>query len=760
MKTGEQSRLKATLRPVLIIILFLPLIAFSQQAEIKGIITDANDGLPLSGVNIMVDSSGGTATDSDGRYILQVGPGKHQLLFRFIGYKTALFEFETRGGESLIHDIQLEPFMVELNTAVISASKYEQHLSDVTVSMEVIKPEFIERQNAYRLDDALRLIPGVDVLDDQASIRGGSGYAYGAGSRVMLLVDDLPMLTGDLNDVKWSFIPIELIGQVEVIKGASSALYGSSALNGVINVRTATPGEKPETTVDLSAGFYNNPVRDELNWWWDGVPFFGGLKVSHLRKAGPFDITLGVNVFGDEGYRTDNYSKYGRFTGGLRYNSPKLEGFSAGFHTSFHYQDISDFLIWTDADSGAWIPSEVSVTPTEGIRFNFDPYLNYFDKRNGKHSLLTRYYKITNNFPSDPDKQNGSDYLYGEYQYQREFNKNIHLVTGTSASYTAGNSALYGDHSGSTLALFAQYDQHLFQRLSVSLGLRWEWYRMDNTTDDSRPVIRAGVNYQAAKATYLRASFGQGYRFPSMAEKYTATSLGSLNIFPNPDLTSESGWSVEAGIRQGFRLGSWNNVVDFALFWTEYQDMIEFIFGIYTSDTNEIPTLDDLGFKSINIGTARISGIDLSVSGNGKAGNAVFNYYAGYTYMNPLDLSSDTNDDLILKYRYRHSAKGDIEVMIKMFNTGLTIAYQSFIERIDPIFEEEILGQEVFPGLKEYRQEHDQGSLMLDYRIGWQVTKSSRVSLIIKNLLNMEYMGRPGDIQPPRNISLQYVLNL
>jgi len=69
--------------------------------------------------------------------------------------------------------------------------------------------------------------------------QGGSGYSYGAGSRVLVLVDDLPLLSPDAGDVKWDYLPVENISQVEIIKGASSVLYGSSALNGIINVRTA-----------------------------------------------------------------------------------------------------------------------------------------------------------------------------------------------------------------------------------------------------------------------------------------------------------------------------------------------------------------------------------------------------------------------------------------------------------------------------------------------------------------------------------------
>ena len=129
------------------------------------------------------------------------------------------------------------------------------------------------------------------------------------------------------------------------------------------------PDDVPETTVNLSGGLFTRPSRRELSWWWDGVPLFGGLKVSHLRKAGPFDITLGLNGFWDEGYRTDNYQRYGRFSAGLRFNPENVEGLSAGFHTSIQLQKSSDFLIWTDADSGAFVQNPVSVSPTDWISF-------------------------------------------------------------------------------------------------------------------------------------------------------------------------------------------------------------------------------------------------------------------------------------------------------------------------------------------------------------------------------------------------------
>jgi outer membrane receptor protein involved in Fe transport len=63
------------------------------------------------------------------------------------------------------------------------------------------------------------------------------------------------------------------------------------------------------------------------------------------------------------------------------------------------------------------------------------------------------------------------------------------------------------------------------------------------------------LTFQAAEYTYLRASWGEGYRFPSIAESFVNLNLGGVGIFPNPKLEEESGWYSEVGIKQGFPLG-------------------------------------------------------------------------------------------------------------------------------------------------------------------------------------------------------------
>ncbi len=739
-------------------------VSVAQSGHVRGKVKDALSGESLPGVSILLPDGSGAATDDKGNYSIRLSQGELTITYSFIGYKNEKVTVQINKDETVVRDVSLRPVPVELNPAVISASRYEQRLSDVTVSMEVIPSNYIKSINTTQLDKTISLMPGVDVIDGQANIRGGGGFSYGAGSRVQVLIDELPMLSGDVNDVKWDALPIEIIDQVEIIKGASSALYGSSALNGVINLRTASPGIKPATNITVSSGMYMKPKRDELTWWWDHNPLIGNLQFSHLRKAGPFDISIGGSGMYDEGYRKDNYLKYGRMNAGLRFNSRKVKGLSAGLNTNYQLQSLADFIVWQNADSGAFLQNPDAFTPMKGSRLNIDPYITYFDGLNGKHSLKTRYYRVNNKFEEDADKNNGSDYFYGEYQFHKKFKNNLHWSIGAAGSYTKGTSNLYGNHSGSTMAVYSQFDRKFFEKLSASLGLRWERYTLDRTDDESKPVMRLGLNYELSKLTFVRASFGQGFRYPSMAEKYTSTGLASVKIFPNPVLKPETGWNTELGIRQGILLGKWSGFLDVSGFWTEYNNMMEFIFGLYNPDS-VAPTIDYIGFKSINTGKARINGVDISLTGQGQAGPLKMKFFAGYTYMNPIDLSRDaqgpdTLENQILKYRYRHAAKGDMGVQYKNFDTGITMVYNSFMERIDAAFEEKILGRYFFPGLKAYRQKNNKGYMFMDFRFGWQMTTTSKINLQVKNLLNKEYMGRPGDIQPPRSVNLQYVLKI
>ncbi len=743
---------------LILLYIFSQNILHGQQVHVTGKVFDDLTNEVIPGVNIFIDNKEGLATGINGAFDFLLTNGKHTIRFSYVGYESKTETVTLNGDDTVTLNIRLKPSAINLNTAVITAGLYMQKLSDVSVSMTVIKPRLIEQQNTHGADELLDKMPGIDILDGQASIRGGGGYSYGAGSRVLLVLDGLPLITADVGEVKWNFLPVENTAQIEIVKGASSTLYGSSALNGVINLRTKWPGLKPQTVFTFYSGLFDKPKRKELSWWWNENPMFNGIRFSHLHRYKNFDIVAGADLYGNAGYREKNYEQHARADFKLRYRPEKIKGLSVGLSTNIQWQRTSDFFLWQDADSGAFMQQQAGVAPTTGFRLQINPWTKYFDKRGNKHSLLTQYYKVKNNFEKNPGKNNGSEMYYGEYRFYKNIAEKFDLNAGATAMFGVTRAKLYGNHVSNNFAVYVQTEYKINGVLTLSGGYRSEYYSIDDADKKISNVFRAGINYKVASYTFLRASFGQGYRYPSVAEKYIATSVGALNIFPNPKLKPETGWSSEAGIKQGYRLGVVTGFVDAAIFWTEYKNMIEFTFGIYKPDSVDIPTFNDIGFKSLNVGKARITGLDFNVSGRMKSGAVSSLFFLGYTYMNPVDLTSDTLENNILKYRYRHSLKSDISFSYKKITVGITAVYRSFMERIDPAFEEPLFGMEIMPGLKRYRQENDKGAVIFDLRTAYKPNATTTLSLIAKNIFNKEYMGRPGDIRPPRNFAVQLVV--
>ena len=180
--------------------------------------------------------------------------------------------------------------------------------------------------------------------------------------------------------------------------------------------------------------------------------------------------------------------------------------------------------------------------------------------------------------------------FYSEYQFQQRGEawgvEGLVVTGGAVHQLTRGKAELYtgGDSTGVNQArnrsAYVQLDQKFGPRLNVSAGARYENFSINDSTA-SKPVFRAGLNYQPAKATWLRASFGQGFRFPTIAEKFIRAGIGPLQVYPNDSLRPETAVNIEAGLKQGFQLGAMQGFVDVAAFYQEYEDFIEFTFGTW-----------------------------------------------------------------------------------------------------------------------------------------------------------------------------------
>jgi outer membrane cobalamin receptor len=748
------------------------------QIKVTGIITDADSKDPLLGAAITIGSKA-VVTNDKGEYTLELPQkGSYTVSVSYVGYntlqQTARF---TEGGNTL--NLALAESNNLLNTATVTAGKFEKPLGEVTVSMDILRPQLIENVNTKKLDEVLQKIPGVNIIEGQANIRGGSGWSYGAGSRVLLLVDDIPALQADAGFPNWKDVAVENIEQVEVVKGAASALYGSSAMNGIINVRTGFAKSDPETKIATFGTLYLRP-KDERKWWWKngGQPYEAGGSILHKQKFGKLDVAGTLFYYNQEKFEKTNYDKYGRFSLSTRYRI--TDRLSIGVNTNINAGSGQTYFYFADHLDSAYIGAAGTFVNGKRLRYTIDPYLNYFDKSGNRHKILMRFYNIDNN--NSNNQSNSSNLFYSEYQFQRQFVHNLVVTAGIVYGSTAINAPLYGSqiYTSRNVAAYAQADKKI-GKLNLSLGLRYEnntlfgpdsvKYNANFTEatqnggsiQNAKPVLRIGANYQIGKATFLRSSWGQGYRFPTVAEMFINTTAGALRIFPSPQLKAETGWSAEFGVKQGFKLGDWQGFADGSAFVSQYQNMMEFLVA-----PTPLLLKAGFGFQSQNVGATDIRGVEFSVAGQGKVGEVTPSVLIGYTYIEPTYQNFDLKDTAlasvnynVLKYRFRHNFKFDAELAYKRFTVGAAILYNSHMESVDRILQSDLLvgalgnAGKPFKSIGEFRKIHNKGFTTLDVRVSYKPTDKWKAVFLIANLTNTEYSYRPGILEAPRNVQLR-----
>ena len=773
------------MKHILLLFLSLPITVFSQ---VTGTIIDAESKEPIFGAKVTALSGEKAISDFDGMYSISPASYPVTLIYSAQTYANDTVVIQAPG----VNDVKMSPPVINLSSVVVSAGRRDQEVEDISISMEIIRPELIDNKGLTNLEEAIDQSPGVYAMDGQVSIRGGSGFAYGAGSRVLLLWNGMPLLSGDAGDTKWNSVPMEAASQIEIMKGASSVLYGSGALNGLISITEREPTLAGEWRIKAQTGVYGNPRRESLKWW-TGTQMFHQADVYNSKMYKNLGYTVSASGFFNDGYREGEIERRGRISGTLYIRPQKFKTVKAGIGYNFQYQKAGYFIIW-ESDSLGYTPNggadtsnaASTLTYAAGTRLSLDPYIKFYDKSKNLHSIKTRLYHISNINETNPGNNSTSAVVYGDYQFQHKWVNGSAVTAGATYLRSDVFSNLFGDHYSTNVAAYGQYDQN-FARLDLSAGVRFEYFEQDNLRGDSDfyfgkdstlkmpiyPILRLGAHYKLAEYTHLRASFGQGIRYPSVAERYTQTSVGALNVFPNANLRPEIGWAAEIGIKQAIKIGEgWKGLIDVAGFVNQYSNMMEFTFGEFKPDSipwslnPEDPGYINkwFGFQAQNAEKARISGIEFSFNSQGKIKDVQLTSLVGYTYMNPISLNSDsaylstfsdTNTN-VLKYRFRHLVKADVEAEWKGISLGMSARFNSFMNNIDRIFEEEIVpGTSILPGLKDYRLLNNKGALVVDFRLGYNFAEHYRVGFIINNLLNAEYVTRPGDIQAPRTFILQ-----
>lgn len=719
---------------IFVIIFNLLVISMGFGSDLVGRIADRENGKLLGKAIVRLEGTNyGTLTDNAGIFKLsQIPPGNYYLFVSFIGYDVYKQKINIPYNDTL--QIFLKPQSFRMEEVVVTATKRLQVVQEVPVSVSIISNDFLSDRAFIRFDEALRQTPGLIVNKDNINIRGSSGFSFGLGSRVAYLINGFQFLSGDNGDAKFDILPIEAIDKIEVVKGAGSALYGSSAIGGVVNVITKD-FNKPFFIFSLQSGIYTKPKYDQ--WIYsDKFSTKTLLSVSYGDDFGLFQSFISGSFLNDESYRKYDKSQRCNFFAKLNRDFKNYGKFSIfGFYA---YDHRDDWVYWNSLDSATLPPTFtdterklISIKLGTGLEWRF-----YFSRKtfgvfrsNLYHTNLDFEHQIF----SSEYRQSSAFSLSNELQL------NSHLPDNTLFSYGVNfqnnwiNSYIYGKRKQSLFSSFAQVELTKLENWIFNLGGRLDIEKCDLSKTNFEFSPKIGVNYKLLKEKeiFLRFSVGRGFRSPTIAERFATIKFGGFNVVSNFDLRAERSWSSELGFTMESVGVFAPLILDFVLFYSRYSDLIEPQF-----DPNQV----DPVIKFMNVTKAVIYGLEISTK------SLLLNQLPitfAVAYLNPIDL----RDGSILKYRSKFSINSSVSIPFNFVNFTADFRYLSKIERIDEILRVQVSDYDARVPI-----------YVLDLYLTFDLKKFSiplKAILSCQNALDYYYVEMVGNLAPTRHISLK-----
>jgi len=699
-----------------------------QSYSIKGTITDTLDK-PLQYINVAITGTTfGDASDEDGKYkITNLPKGTYTIKYSAIGYQSFNKEDIMIDNNSITINIVLKEEVIESDEVIVTSSKYEQKKSELPVSAEIIAgTEFLER-NFTDMEDALRYVPGINMVDDQISIRGSSGYSRGVSSRVLLALDGLPFYTGDTGETIWEAIPVTELKRVEIIKGAASSLYGSSAIGGVVNALSRDISTHPTTTINGFAGFYDKPYYDLWDWSGELRPF-NGLTLAHSNTFGNYGLNISFSRLESSGYKKNDYLK--KYVGFVKMLYSFTPTSSLTFIANTLNKRAESFIYWKDSRNTLIPPDNTLGEKVETNRYLLGLVYKSVIGTKIFYRINTSYYLNDWEDNFTPMNESVSKLFRGEIQVNTSLSNRLLLVTGIEGYTSSVNSTIFGNPDAHSYGAYSLLDMNFEFPLFVSIGVRYDYTKLDSLESSSALSPKLGLNYKLSETIILRSSLGSGFRAPSLAEAFTSTSTSGIRIKPNPNLQSETNLTFEFGVN--YEVIRQLNV-DFAVFQNEYYDMIE---------ASVDPKDNKVRFD--NVIRARIKGFEANTLIRIIPDEMTITI--GYTYL----WARDLENNIALKYRPRHTLYSGFEFKKWDFDLGINFRYWSEVEEIDNelvdlgIIRDGELRVPVFS---------------TDVRVAYnfrEIGLPVDIYLNIKNLTNYNFIELIGNLSPIRNYSLGF----
>lgn len=485
-----------------------------------------------------------------------------------------------------------EPYSLE--EVVVSTTRSEIPVFDAAQSVTVVSNEEIMASPFERIEDIVRSVPGLYNFRHYALQTNGVVSPLkmrGVGSnRLLILVDGVPQNDNFNNAiawVAWGHIPKETIERIEIVRGPSSALYGSEGLGGAIHIITKKPSSKRQTAIRGEAG-----TADTY-----GSSAYHSQKVNDFgfMVAGKYEESDGFHMKEDpKAYEIKRYREVGKIFGKASYDlSPGSDiSFTALYYDhetgkgrQFFYDELALYQYWMNYTHKA-----DSFDLKGLVYFNQADKTAFQDTASDNYSSLLRMEEM-------PSTTWGAD-----FQGTVPFGSQTKLTVGATFKnitwdydnkYVASTRDAGADGRQCFISPFANFDfRFLDDNLIVNIGARYDWIETadganwDNQSSAGKPAYnntfdsstegsfspKLGVAWHPDDKTTLRLSGGKGFRAPSLFELYKVhvRSGGTYYREANPDLEPEEIWSYDVGIERFLTESLWGRLTFFQAFAKNY----------------------------------------------------------------------------------------------------------------------------------------------------------------------------------------------
>ena len=556
------------------------------QYSLTGTITDCLSRAPLSGATVeLVGQQKTVQTDAQGQFSLQdLSKGTHHFYVSQDDYKGHFFKVSIKRNEKNYIFALCKNKEIEVGEVVVTATRRERNLKNVPITVQVITAEEIQKSQAPDFQSFLENeFSGINFTNE-GGMPNINMMGFG-GKYVLFLMDGERMAGETFDNIDYDRIDLENIERIEVIKGASSSLYGSNALGGVINIITKD-AQKP---LELSANYLYNTQEDhktnlsvgtKQRWGSVRVPVFYNFRQPYIivDKEPLKTYKNGVPHYSQMGeLNVAGFTNYGASPKLTFYLSPKWNlSLAPSYYFSERNAGTQSSKKLRDRYynySGA-LKSDYKITDSKTLSLSaaYDRYDKY------------KYYVLLN----EKDKSYENSILRVGGQYNQSIKEKHSLVAGAEVnsdellSFRFTNTGEEAKKNAQNYALFTQQEWALSEDFTLVTGVRMDYHSL----------FQQYLTYRLSgmfkiDAFTLRGGYASGFRSPTLKELYTNWFHpwgGGFQIMGNKKLTPETSHNTTFSV--DFNAKKWNitaitqfsKVKDkIALYWSRSKDTIRYV---------------------------------------------------------------------------------------------------------------------------------------------------------------------------------------